>query len=179
MHPTHTLALEPLPWVFAPPKSSARYDRILHAISAQQPPARTTQHEVILFTHESVGGLVSWRSLIADHEIRELLPGIACADSEPDSLQLRVALALQATHHNGIVARETARWIYEGGKVPYPMEAYYTRYTTRPQGKYVRGIRRRLRNDEFRTVLGLEVTTPQVTAQDLNLDYEILEPVIR
>lgn len=165
--------------VSARAERGTRYSEIRSHLEASETITHLERNEVRIYTPQNVGGRTNWDALRVGRDIRILLPDIACADAERDSIHMRVALAQHLSKGTGVIAGESARWIYEGGPIPQPLYAYYSPYAKRPQGKHIKGKRRRLKPHEITTVLGLQVTTPQCTASDLQLDYEILEPVIR
>ena len=137
------------------------------------------KREPIIFTPQRFGHNVAYQLLVNQKELRELIPGYACADAEPDSIHIRAALLSACTPKEGILAQESALWLYQGGIAPRYFTFFYSPFEKRPQGKHVRGIKKRLYPNEITKVLGISVTTPERTAKDLGLDQEILAPVIR
>lgn len=134
---------------------------------------------VELFTPADLGSVFAYDLLIQQHELRELMPGISCADAEPDSLALRAALARYVVKDEGVLAQETARWLYTGGPIPQKLTVYYLPYDKRPQGKTLRGLRKRFYPGDVLTILGVRVMSPDYVRSDLELPQEILAPVIR
>lgn len=162
-----------------PATQATRYCDVKQSIDSYEPLRILAREEVRIYTPQSVGGRIGWNAMLAAHDLRLLLPEAACADSEPDTIRLRVALALHVGKGTGTIALDSARWIYEGGPIPRQLVAYYAPYAKRPQGKHIRGKRKRVKPQDVQEILGLKITTPHCTSRELALDYEILEPVIR
>lgn len=132
-----------------------------------------------IITPNIVGGEHNYQALKSHRDLREIIPGYSCADAEPDSFVLRVALLKAVSTTNGVVSLNAARWLYEGGSCPLPLEIFYPPYGKRPQGKLVVGRRKRIFQEDITVFFGLRVTSPSRTQKDLELDQAILAPVIR
>ncbi len=170
--------LHPLPWSVRHPGAEKSWEQIKKYMSvdtAHEP----EEWEVPLYTPQDVGGDHNYRAMLARTELREVGPGLACACEEPDSFMLRIAIAAHRTRGMGVLGGEGARWVYEGGEPPTHFTVYYQRYETRPQGKYLRGRLRRIHPKHVISYGELQITNPQYTAEDLELNYPILVPVIR
>ncbi len=172
--------LQPLPWSIRHPGAEKSWAQIKKCMSVNTSGASKPESwEVPLYTPEDVGGRINYRAMIARAELREVASGLACAHEEPDSFELRIAIALQRTRGMGVVAREGARWVYEGGPQPTRFTVYYQRYEPRPQGKHLRGLVRRVHPKQVLHYGRLRITSPEYTSEDLGLNYPILVPVIR